>query len=62
MGVMGDWESIASSGEMWWGHTNSQIACLFVSHGLLQQFGSTAPTVTELGYGYMRMGMAMTIR
>ena len=62
MGAMGDWINIIGGGDAWYGHTNSQIACMFVSHGLLQQFGNTAPTTSELGRGFFGLGMTLTLR
>lgn len=39
LGSEADWESVASFGRLWTGHTGPQIACMFISHGLLDQFG-----------------------
>lgn len=39
LGSEADWESIVSYGRLWSGHTGPQIACMFVSHGMLDQFG-----------------------
>lgn len=49
LGSMGDWEGILSYGDIWAGHTNAQIACLFISHGLLDQFGDESPITGAKG-------------
>jgi hypothetical protein len=53
----GDWESIASAGGLWSGHTNAQIACMFASRGLLDQLGDSTPILDE-GKGIGRFGFS----
>jgi hypothetical protein len=49
LGSEADWESIVSYGRLWSGHTGPQIACMFISHGLLDQFGDETPITGAKG-------------
>ena len=57
---MGDWEAIISGGDRWDGHTGAQIACLFVSHGLLDQLGDVVPP-EEASKGFGKFGFSFSM-
>lgn len=57
---MGDWEGIISGGDIWYGHTGPQIACLFISHGMLDQFGDVEPP-EDIAKGIGRFGFSYSM-
>ena len=48
--TLGTYQEIISGGNIWWGKSNAQIACLFQSRGFLLEYPSiTLPAPNKKG-------------
>ena len=60
VGSMGTLADIVSGGDRWEGRTGPQIACLFISHGMLDQFGDVEPP-EDIAKGIGRFGFSYSM-
>lgn len=61
VGSMGTLADIVSGGDRWEGRTGPQIACLFISHGMLDQLGDETPVSVEAYAGIGRFGFSFSM-